>query len=220
MEEQKASFKKLRHEIVSRAEEEADRILKQAEKDTQAILDKARAQAEAFREEQLRQAGLQAEATEKRVLSGVHLERKRRNLQMREQVVGRVLERVRERFEEFRKSPKYGKVLESWILEGIQALDGKEFRIVPGDVERRMLKPALLRDLEKRAAGDSGKKLTLGISEETHSETGVVVAASDGSMRFDNRLSARLDRMMNTIRLIVMKHVLQETEEKASSGKE
>jgi vacuolar-type H+-ATPase subunit E/Vma4 len=204
MENATTSLDALRREIMQRSEQDAAAILGEAERDAAKLVADTRAGAEAARAEVLKRAAGQAESTKKRILSGVHLETQKRRLQLTEETLARIFERVRERFEVFRTDKGYDVFLGGLVLEGALALDSDEVHVVPGDIERKFLSKDRLAAIEKEAA-KAGRTVRLALSTESLREGGAVLISADGRTRFDNGFSARLRRNQNAMRLEAMK---------------
>jgi vacuolar-type H+-ATPase subunit E/Vma4 len=134
MKKQSTPSKKLKKEIRQQSESEAAVIIGQAEKEAEHILDQARSEAEKIQSEMLKKAEKQAEFIRKRVLSGVHLEIKKQNLQAREAMLSQLFQLVQEKLERFRKSSKYASVLENMIIEGALALGSEKLELMVGEV--------------------------------------------------------------------------------------
>jgi vacuolar-type H+-ATPase subunit E/Vma4 len=206
METENASADALRKEISERSKIDAKAILDEAEREAARVRAEAKAEAEKFQAEILKKAAVQAEAVRKRILSGVHLEIKKRHLQVIEETLSKIFERVREKLEAFRKDRGYGAFLDVLLLEGFEALDSAEIRIIPGVAERSLLTKEKLSALEKEAERRK-KKVRLALSDQTLPEGGVVLVSADGRTRFDNSFSARIRRFQNEMRMTAMKMI-------------
>lgn len=206
MKKQSVPSKILQKEIREQSETEAAVIMEQAEKEAERILDQARSEAEKIQSEMLRKAEKQAESIRKRILSGVHLEIKKQNLQAREEMLSQLFQLVQEKLERFRKSPKYASALENMIIEGALALGSEKPELVVGDVEKKLLSKQMLIKIEKHLAKE-GLKVQLSLSDQKLNEGGVVVISSDGRARFDNRFSARIRRNQDAMRVLAIKEL-------------
>jgi vacuolar-type H+-ATPase subunit E/Vma4 len=201
MENAKPSIDALRQDILERSRQDIRAILQEAERDAAKLLQDARDQAEGFKAEILKKANAQAEGVRRRILSGVHLEVQRQHLQVIEEALSGIFRRLSEKLEAFRKDPGYGAFLDTLMLEGVQALDAGEIRVVPGDVERALLTEERLARIEAGAE----RPVRLVLSPDRLPEGGVVLESSDGRMRFDNRFSSRIRRYGDLLRRTAMK---------------
>jgi len=204
--DKKSSSEVLCREIEEQSKEEAKAVLDQAEKEKERILKEAQDEISRFQAENKKKAEMQAENIRKKVLSGVHLEIKRQRLRNREETISRILQAVKDKFENYRKTDMYLSFVKKLVIEGIQALDSDKIEIIPGKVEKQLLKNNVLKEIEKEAKS-IGLKIHLAMSDEILSEGGVVLRSLNGRMRFDNRFSTRIKRVEETMRLKVMKTV-------------
>jgi V/A-type H+-transporting ATPase subunit E len=204
MAQENAAADALRKEIVERSGADANAIIAQAEGDAARVKAEAKSEAEIFKAETLKKAAAQAEAVRKRILSGVHLEVKKRHLQVMEETLSRIFDQVRDRLEAFRKDKSYGAFLEKLAVEGIEALDSAEIQLVPGAAERLLLTRDRLAAVEKEAEKRK-RKVALVLSDQTLTDGGVVLVSGDGRTRFDNTFSARIRRYQGELRMTAMK---------------
>ena len=195
------------NEIQKQSKTEADAILEQAEKDVRRILDEAEKNADRIKADLMKQARTKAEGIQKRILSGVHLEIKKKRLRARESVLTKIFDSVHHDLITFRKDKRYKEVLNHLVLEGLFALDGGHIEIILGKVERDLLDENVLRALEKKACDESGKAVQLTLSKQSHADGGVVLLSLDGRTRFDNTFAARIRRMQDDMRLIIIKEI-------------
>jgi len=206
MAQENASADSLRREILERSEADARAVIAQAEGDADRVRAEAKSEAEKFQAETLKKAAVQAEAVRKRILSGVHLEVKKRHLQVMEETLSGIFRQVRERLEAFRKDAKYGAFLEKLAVEGIEALDSREIQILPGSAERPLLTRERLAAIEKEAE-KRGRKVRLILSDQILADGGVALVSADGRTRFDNSFSARIRRYQGDLRMTAMKEL-------------
>jgi V/A-type H+-transporting ATPase subunit E len=208
MGKRRSSSKILCQEIQEQSETEAAAILEQAEKEAEKMIQEAEIKAKKVRAEKRHEADVQAEHIQKRILSGLHLEMKKHHLKVREQFLVTIFQNVSERLERFRKTKRYAPFLKQQLMEGILALDTEKVQVIPGEVEKRLLTKAVLSQVEKEAS-KKGRKVKLSVSDQKLSESGLIMVSEDGRTRFDNRFSVRIKRLQDTIRLLVVKELLE-----------
>jgi V/A-type H+-transporting ATPase subunit E len=208
VEDQHPTSEVLRKEIRNQSDDEAASILEQAKKESDKILSDAEKEARKIKTELLKKAELQANGIRKRILSGVHVEIKRQNLRAREELISKVFQMVAKRLDAFRQSDTYIVFIRKMVKEGVLALDADEFRILHGNVEKQRLTKKILSEMEKELSIETGRKVKLVLSDQVLPEGGVVLISSDERMLFDNRFSARMERMEDEMRLVVMKRVM------------
>ena len=206
MKEESKPSKILREEIRGQSETEAAVILEQAEKEAERIIGEAESEAQKIRSGLIKKAEIQAEGVRKRILSSVHLEIKKQNLQAREEMLLKVFELVQEKLEQFRKSPEYCSFLEAMIIEGALALGFENLQILAGEIERKVLSKPFLDKIEKNIDKED-RKVNLSLSDEKIDEGGVIVTTEDGRARFDNCFSARIHRNQDEMRLLAIKKI-------------
>lgn len=206
MAQENESAEALRKEILERSGADAKAVIEQAESDAARVKAEAKSEAEKFQAETLKKAAAQAEAVRKRILSGVHLEVKKRHLQVMEETLSRIFEQVKGRLEAFRKDKSYGAFLEKLAVEGIEALDSAEIQLLPGAAERPLLTRDRLAAIEKEAENRK-RKVRLVLSDQTLTDGGVVLVSGDGRTRFDNTFSARIRRYQGELRMTAMKMI-------------
>jgi vacuolar-type H+-ATPase subunit E/Vma4 len=206
MEQENASADALRREIMERSESDAKAVLDEAQADAARVRAVAKTEAEKFQAEVMKKAAAQAEAVRKRILSGVHLEVKKQHLQVMEETLSKIFKSVKDRLEAFRKDKAYGAFLDRLTLEGIEALDSAEIRVIPGELERPLLGRDGLARIEKEAENRK-RKVRLSLSDQTLAEGGVVMVSENGRTRFDNSFSARIRRYQGDLRMTAMKQL-------------
>lgn len=209
MEEQRSSSEILLKEIREQSKAEAEAIIEQAEKESNRILKEAKVEAEKIRSEILHKAEVQASRIRKKILSGVHLEVKKQTLYAREEIMSRIFEKVEEKLEKFRLTKTYLPFLKKLIIEGVLALELNATKVIAGNVEKKILDRKFLSKIEREIREHEGKNVKLSLLNETLTESGVILVSSDGRMRFDNRLSTRMHRIENEMRLMVVKKVVE-----------
>jgi vacuolar-type H+-ATPase subunit E/Vma4 len=206
MVQENASADALRHEILERSKSDAKAVIDEAEGDAVRVRAVAKDEAEKVQAEILKKAAVQAEAVRKRILSGVHLEVKKQHLQVMEETLSKIFQAVKDRLEAFRKDKAYWAFLEMLTLEGVEALDSAEIRVIPGESERTLLGGDKLAGIEKEAEKRK-RKVRLSLSDQTLAEGGVVLVSADGRTRFDNSFSARIRRYQGDLRMTAMKQL-------------
>ncbi len=204
MEQTTQTVESIRREIIETAQAEIQQILQSAEQEAKRILEEAKAEAEKIQAEAQKKSMAQAETLRKRILSGLHLEVQRIHLQMIEETVSKIFEKILERLEAFRKTPAYEAFLDRMILEGVMALDASEIHLIPGKIEKTLLTSDRLRILEKKAES-LGKKVRLQLLPDTLSEGGIILRSSDERQLFDNRFTSRMRRFRDRLYQEIMK---------------
>lgn len=188
-------------EIRDQSEQEATGILDQARKDVGAVLAQAKAEAETEATVIIKRAENQVEFVQKRILSGVHLEVKRQELRAREAIVIRVLDTAKNKWNNFRKSNDYIPVLTQLIVEGVTALEGNDFTIRVGGREKEIFTKTVISGVIQKIEKQIGRDVSLSVEKDVSDEGGAMIVSADERMHFDNRFSARMERLESRIRL-------------------
>ncbi len=205
MEANQSSSEILLQEIQTQSQTEADAIIEQAQKEAEQVRKQSEKEAEQIRHDMLQKAETQAENIRRKILSGVHLEVKKQTLRLRETTISKIVDAIRQKAEALRQSPEYLSNLKDMVLEGVQALDSNAIEIIPGNIERKLLTD----DELKKIVNESKKSdLKLALSKDTLEESGIIIESEDGRTRYDNRFEAKLKRNNDTIRLTILKEIM------------
>jgi len=197
------SAKSLIEEIRRQAEDEVGAILGAARNERKAILKKARKSADEAESERLDRAEREAALIRRKIESGVELEKQRNWLAAREKVIQECMERLKEKFATFRKSPAYRETLMAWIKEGAEAVGEANMVIVAGPVEKKLLDRNVLKTIAAKMETAEAPVLSLLTAEDDTAGGGVMIRSDDGRITFDNRFAARLKRYESEIRQAV-----------------
>lgn len=206
--EQHISSDILQKEIQVQSEKEAEAILEQAEREAQQILNNAQKEADSIKADMIRKAEAQAESIRKKILSGVRLDVKKENLRTREELLLKIFEQVKEKIEAFRQTKAYREYLKELVVEGVTAIDAERIRVLSGDVEKKLLSEATVKQVIGEIQKRTGRKTSLSVADQSLPEGGVVLISEDERMLFDNRFSARMQRIQSQMRLEAMKRVM------------
>ena len=198
----------MQKEIQAQSEKEAETILGQAEREAQQILNNAQKEADSIKADMIRKAEAQAEGIRKKILSGVRLDVKKQNLRIREELLSKIFEQVKEKIETLRQTKAYEGYLKELVIEGVMAIDAERMRVLPGNVEKKLLSEATVKQIIGEIQKRTGRKTKLSVVDQPLPEGGVVLISEDERMLFDNRFSARMQRMQSQMRLEAMKRVM------------
>jgi vacuolar-type H+-ATPase subunit E/Vma4 len=193
------------------AKQEAERIIKDAEKRAAELGMYTTKQVDSILKEASEKARVQSEAIKKKVLSGVDIEVNRKSLYMKDKILGDVLGRVREEFRKLIKKPDYKEVLLSWIVEAAVGLGAEEAKVSVSKDEMGLVDAQLLIKAEKQAKKLSGINIKLVISDDlSGTGQGIVLTASDGRTAFNNQVTTRLLRKQREIRDLIYRELFDE----------
>lgn len=189
--------------IESDARKEADKILGEAKKRASELRMYTEKQVESILREAEKKARTQSEAIEKKVLSGVEIEVKRKFLYLKEKIFSEVLSRVKEEFKSLIQTPSYRTVLLNWIVEAAVGLGVDEGIVSTSKNEQHLIDQELLRRAEKQVSDILGKNVKLRLSRNSGTQQGIVLTASDGRTAFNNQVATRLLRYQRKIRDLI-----------------
>ncbi|MFO7889232.1 MAG: V-type ATP synthase subunit E family protein [bacterium] len=204
MSSQGKNYDLLISEIKKQSRKEIKEIKEQAEKERQETISKARKEGEKIRSEMMSEAEQKCDDLKKKILSGVHLEIKKKNLDNQEKLIFWFNAEVRKRLDRFRSSDQYKQILKEWIIEGISAIDKKDLIITVGEVEKKFTDKKYLQQAIDFIKDKQGKNLTCRVSDEILNEGGVIITDLDEKISFDNSFSARMQRKQDEIRLLIV----------------
>lgn len=189
--------------IESDARKEADKILGEAKKRASELRMYTEKQVESILRDAEEKARTQSEAIEKKVLSGVEIEVKRKSLYLKEKIFSEVLSRVKEVFKSLIQTPSYRTVLLNWIVEAAVGLGVDEGIVSTSKNEQHLIDQELLRRAEKQVSDILGKNVKLRLSRNSGTQQGIVLTASDGRTAFNNQVATRLLRYQRKIRDLI-----------------
>jgi vacuolar-type H+-ATPase subunit E/Vma4 len=81
-------------------------------------------------------------------------------------------------------------------------------RVLSGATEKKLLSEATVKQIIGEIQKRTGRKTKLSVADQSLPEGGVVLISEDERMLFDNRFSARMQRMQSQMRLEAMKRVM------------
>lgn len=201
---QTSGIEALEQGILEQAQEEAARLLTDAEAKARIIRQQAQTQAEAESRLIVQRAQEEAKQFHDHALANAQLEAQTLKLKRREQLLARVFAAAREQLAAVQQWPEYDQVVLHLIREAIEHLAADAVRVRSDPFTHQILEGSnLLSHLEN----ETGVHIQLG--ETLPRGIGVVVETLDGHRRFDNTLETRLSRLQDSLRAPVY-HILTE----------
>lgn len=193
------------HELIDGITEdvarEVERVLGEAEKSAADRRASAEDQARAVIQQAESRAEEQAERIRNQSSSSLRMERRRKQLRLREQAVQEVLKRVRRRLAEMVGTREYREVLLNWIVEAAIGLGVSQAAVNASTPERKQIDKKLLQDAESKVKELTGRKVSLTLADgDPLIPQGVVLKAADGRVEFNNQLATRVLRRQSEIR--------------------
>ncbi len=205
----------LRRGILQDAEAMASQEVAQARLAAREELERDRREAESEAEVILRQAEHEAERLRRRIASAAELEGKRRWLEVREQLLRRVLGQALEELREGAGAKGRGPVLLRLLLEAARRASGGRLvvRTAPGDAT--LLTPQFLEEA-RAALAKEGISARLERGERlAEIAGGVIVEGEEGRIVVDNSFEARMERQEATLRSGIWRILSGEDESRA-----
>jgi len=189
---------KISQEILADARNKAERAMKAAQREADAIAQRARDEAKQIEQEVLAAARKRAESKVKVIQATADPERRRLELDKREKVIKGVMDEAKARL--LKRDGEYGKNLLALAAEAAESLGGGQLvaYLALQDMEKfRATLPEQVGAALK--AGGVDAQINVQIAKEPI-EGGVIVETADGLRRVDNSMEARLRRFYAEIR--------------------
>jgi len=207
-------------EIKDKAQQEADSILQKAKEKADIRIKLAQGEIKRYLEERQKDTEAKKEIIRKRLLSTVGLETRRIITKAKEDVISRVLERVKEKGREFRQKKKeYLQWLERAIIEGVLAIAnanlisiksglGKSVKIAASKLDSEIITEKFIEKIQDKIKNTYGLDISIKIAfDAENKDTGVIIKSADEKAVFYNIFSSRMQRQKNILRLVIYKEI-------------
>jgi vacuolar-type H+-ATPase subunit E/Vma4 len=190
--------------IKGEANEEAQRILADAQSRADAIRQQGRVQVEAERKDILQHAQREAENVQSNAVATAQLEAQTLKLERREQLLHDAFNAARQQLSSAPHWPDYEQIVLRLVREAAVHLHATE-AVVRADTDTRRI-------LSDEALSELGKELDIHLQagQPLADSTGVVLETPDGHRRYDNTLQTRLSRMQESMRTTVYRILVGE----------
>ena len=187
--------------IKGEANEEAQRILADAQSKADTIRRQGQAQVETERQGILERAQREAENVQSNAVATAQLEAQTLKLKRREQLLEQIFDDAHRHLSSAPQWPDYEQIARRLVREGVVHLHAAEVLVRTDEDTRRALSDKALSEL--------GRELGIHLrADETLAESiGVLLETPDGHRRYDNTLETRLNRMQESLRTTVY-HIL------------
>ncbi|MDC7231761.1 MAG: V-type ATP synthase subunit E family protein [Spirochaetales bacterium] len=205
---QSESSSELLNNILQTAEEEARTILETAGARAEETLDSAREKAARILNEAEQKARSHRKEVKKNSGSSLSLLQSRQELKNSQRLYSEVHSRVKQKLRELSESEDYKDILKDFILEGALGLCGdgaeEDFSVNGGSIERKLMTPSFLKDVEKEVQKLSGLDQGLKLSDAPPLPLqGIEITDAGGRRAFRNSFDARLSRYEDSVREII-----------------
>ncbi len=169
------SLEKLKHEVLSQAERQAQQIMDDAQREHDRIVDEAKAKAKSLIAEKEKLGQSQAKEVGLELRASALLQAKRLESEAKEEVARNVVGQVESDLAEAAHRSDYEKVFDGLAKQAIKALGEKEF-VIRSNAR------------DKKLASKHGK-----VAETIDTKGGLIVAKEDGSIQINNTFEALME---------------------------
>jgi V/A-type H+-transporting ATPase subunit E len=193
------SIQALSQAVQSKAREDADQILADANAKADAVRQRGREKAAAERAKILEQAARDTERVRTQTIATTQMKARTMKLAHREKLLDSVFAEAERRLAGLEQRPDYDRILRRLLREALSHLEADEVRIRSDDRSRKHMTDSWLAGMAK----ETQVRLVLGPALDRG--TGVIVETADGHRQYDNTLETRLQRMRDPLRSPVYK---------------
>jgi V/A-type H+-transporting ATPase subunit E len=194
----------LERAIMEEANEDARRILGEAQAKAERVQRQTQGQANAEREAILRKARQEAETLQNHAVAAAQRDAQTLRLARRENLLERTFAAARDELSRITERPDYPDIVRTLAREGARNLGAREVVARTDDYTRGVLTDDVLAELSQEL------NVRLGTGEPLDRGTGVLVETPDGHRRFDDTLETRLARMQESLRTPVYRILMGE----------
>ncbi len=187
---------KLLEALEADAEREAEQIIREAEERAQQILEEAKRAAKQAGETAQRETIAPLPAAQARIDYDAQLKIQELYANVREQLIGRVMDAVVAELANLSKTPRYEAVMRALLEEAAHLIDTD--LVVHVRAEDKKLAEKLVKSLRRKATVETTLK----------GWGGLVALSADGLVRVDNTLEARLESATPAIRQYVARQLV------------
>lgn len=188
-------------QIEDRVEEERESVLDEARKEAEEKKSSGEKEAEKEKEKILEEGKSEADRISRRITANARREAGQKKLEVREEVIQEVFDKVEEELADFKGCEEYNEVLKDLIIQGGITVGGGDLEVLILEEDEEKISKDELEDMKEEISNETGKDTSLEILTELEKEDGgAIVRKSDGSVSCNNTFKARLDRQRSSIR--------------------
>jgi vacuolar-type H+-ATPase subunit E/Vma4 len=190
--------------ILADARAEAERIVAEAQAAAAARRAICRDECRAIAEQARARADARLEILRRNAASRVNVETRRARLRVRDRIVSEAQAAVRARLAAMVGTEEYRGMLAGWIAEAAVGLGEPEAEVNASAAERAMLDGPLLAAARRDALESTGREVRLTVcAGPPLLGQGVVLAAANGRVAYNNQVATRLAREQTRIRGLI-----------------
>jgi vacuolar-type H+-ATPase subunit E/Vma4 len=183
------------------AENEAERIIKDAEKTVSDKIQAKEMQIKSIERDTAKKIALQLNIIEKNSISSIKVEKKRIALQIREKLINTVIDEVKVKIKEAAVPDSYKEILKGWILEASIGLGEEELEVNGSKRELEIMTESYIKDVEKQYHDLTGGKIKINKSDANPLfAQGIVLTSMNHKTAFNNQVPTRLLRYQSEMR--------------------
>jgi vacuolar-type H+-ATPase subunit E/Vma4 len=197
--------------IENDAQVEVEKIVKEAEKQSEERKVYAKKQVDTILKEAEVRADSQYESIKKTILAGAKVEVNRKAMEIRKKITDFIDEQVREQYRGMLKTSEYRKLLLNWIIEAAVGLEKQVVIINSSASERDLIDKTLLTEAKTQIKKISGQDITFKISQQpVLTSQGVVLTADDEKTSFNNQIYNRMRRKQKDIQNLIFEKLFSQ----------
>ncbi|MBP1747860.1 MAG: V-type synthase subunit [Deltaproteobacteria bacterium] len=205
------SSEALCQEILASAERERDDIVQCAMSDAENLLNTANAGADTVRQKRIDEAQAEGERLKDITLAAASVEARRLRLERIEALLEQIREDVRKNLPGLRGDRSYRDIVVDLAAAAIKGMTGDDFIVRLPEEDRSILGDDMVRLIaSKTGCPEENIKISY---EPMAPGDGPVIHDSDGARIWDNRLSARLDRLWPQFRRLIAEKMFPDAKE-------
>ena len=183
--------------VVEEAKQEILKILESGKMEGEDILYQAQREAEVEAGKILSSKDRQVESLSRRIIGSAELEARNKSLRLVEDNINKVFENALAKLAK-NKPKEYKDAMKKMVAEAVEAVGAKKVILSCNNEDKSLV---------KGIAKQVSKSIDVSVADKPIVCVGGVKAATaDGSIRFDNTLEARLNRMKPTLRKQIAEH--------------
>jgi vacuolar-type H+-ATPase subunit E/Vma4 len=199
------SIEMLSQAVMREAHSQAEEVLSRAKEDARKIMEDAQDQADAERKAILARASQDEERTRRQMIASAQIKARTLQLRKREELLDKVFEEAHRQLSSLQQWSDYDRIVLDLLREALLSLH-TDSALIRADKETLQY---LTDDALEKISKELNVKLQ--VKGPLNQDTGVIVETEDGRRRFDNTLETRLNRMQDALRAPVYRLLVGET---------
>ena len=175
--------------ILQNTEQQIVSSLKEALKSSQSMLVNSQASLEQEYDKILAEGKKEAEKLEKQIIGNADLDSRNKQLLLVEESIEKVFEKTIKKLQDTDRNNEYSKLISTLLQESIDAIGTSDIIVQTNSKDKSVVQSSLSKFPGATLSSDLIECLG-----------GIKVQSKDGTMKFDNTIDARLDRLKPLIR--------------------